>query len=103
MSINVRSRYWGLPPVETAGPDGPVASLPVRRPPRPPGTSPVRHVMIGFETLEYLAWRFYSRSAAWWHIADANPPRFPLDYRPGNALNVPEATGVGQVFRTRTF
>jgi phage tail protein X len=60
-------------------------------------------MLTGVESLEYLAWRFYGRSTAWWHIADANPLIFPLDYRPGMSVTLPQSTGVGRVLRTRTF
>ncbi len=103
MTVSVKSRYWSLKPVEAPGPDGPVAALPTRRQPPPPQSAPVNHMLTGVESLEYLAWRFYGRSDAWWHIADVNDLSFPLDYRPGMSVNLPQGTGVGRVLRTRRF
>lgn len=103
MPVNVRSRYWALAPIEAAGSDGtPVAGLPIR--PVPPVVkATVDHRLMGNETLESLAARFYGRSAGWWHIADANPLVFPLDWRPGAAVSLPQGQGVGRVLRTRSF
>ena len=103
MGVSIRSRYWSLPPLEVPGPEGPVPALPIRPQPAPPSAATVTHMVTGVESLEYLAWRFYGRSAAWWHIADANDLSFPLDYRPGMTVNVPQGTGVGRVLRTRRF
>lgn len=101
MPVNVRSRYWNLTPVQQDSPTGPVASLPVRRvPPAVMGTT-VPHVVTGLDTIESVAARYYARSDAWWHIADANAFRFPLDLTPGQQLQMPSSTGVGRVLRTR--
>jgi hypothetical protein len=60
-------------------------------------------MLTGVESLEYLAWRFYGRSTAWWQIADANALVFPLDYRAGTSVALPQPSGVGRVLRTRSF
>jgi hypothetical protein len=78
-----------------------VAALPLRRQPTQPQGRPVNHMITGIEDLDYLAWRYYGRSDAWWHIADANGIKFPLDFRPGNPVTVPKGTPVGRVLRTR--
>ena len=104
MGVGVRSRYWTLKPLEAPGPEGTegsVAALPIRPQPARPAATPVNHMITGAEDLEYLAWRYYGRSAAWWHIADANSLTFPLDYRAGMPVSVPQGTKVGRVLRTR--
>ena len=40
-------------------------------------------------TLDLLARRYYGREDLWWRIADANPARFPLDWKAGDRLLVP--------------
>ncbi len=47
------------------------------------------HVIIGSETLDQLAYRYYGREDLWWRIADANPTAFPLDWKPGDTLVIP--------------
>jgi nucleoid-associated protein YgaU len=49
----------------------------------------VIHTIIGGETLDALAARYYGREDLWWRIADANPLRFPLDWRPGDTVVIP--------------
>lgn len=102
MTVSVRSRYWNLTPVECRGPNGPVVSFPVRRGSAATGETTVPHVVTGLDTIESIAARYYGRSDAWWHIADANPARFPLDYQPGEQLQLPQSTGIGRVLRTRS-
>ena len=103
MAVNVRSRHFSLQPLDAPGDDGPVPHLPSRPQPPLPTAAPVNHVITGADSLELLAWRYYGRSTAWWHIADANPLAFPLDYRPGQRVTLPEPTSVGRVLRTRAF
>jgi nucleoid-associated protein YgaU len=49
----------------------------------------IEHTLVGDETLEALAARYYGREAFWWRIADANPNTFPLDWKPGDKLVIP--------------
>lgn len=46
----------------------------------------IEHTIIGNETLDQLAAKYYGREELWWRIADANPNRFPLDWKPGETL-----------------
>ena len=39
----------------------------------------LEHTIIGNETLDMLAAKYYGRASLWWRIADANPGRFPLE------------------------
>lgn len=103
MAVNVKSRYWSLPRLEVQGKEGPTPALPMRPQPAQLAESPVNHMITGVESLEYLAWQFYGNSTAWWHIADANELIFPLDFKPGMSVKMPQATGVGRVLRTRKF
>lgn len=86
MAVSIYSRYYGLEKVEA---DSQV-SLALRLPPPaesyPDGLS---HTVIGAETLDQLSARYYGREDIWWRIADANPGRFPLDWEPGERLEVP--------------
>lgn len=101
MPVTVRSRYWNLTPIQQDGPSGPITSLPVRRVPPAVMGATVPHVVTGLDTIESVAAKYYARSDAWWHVADANPHRFPLDLPPGLQLQLPSSTGVGRVLRTR--
>ncbi len=102
MPVSTRSRYFTAPPQYVDGKDGPTTYLPMRtEPPGPDGTMDTR--LTGDDTLESLAHRYYGRSEAWWYIADANPAIFPLDWRPGMGLTLPQGNGVGRVLRTRRF
>ncbi|MGV6874230.1 hypothetical protein ACUSIJ_16275 [Pseudochelatococcus sp. B33] len=105
MPVSTRSRYFVLPAENgpsAADGDAPVTYLPMR--PEPPATSTqTRLLLTGDDSLESLAHRYYGRSDAWWFIADANPLVFPLDWRPGQSVTLPQGTGLGRVLRTRRF
>lgn len=105
MPISTTSRYFGLPVYKAVAADDTAHPTLAMRPaaPPPPGTGMVRHVLTGDETLEYLAFRHFGSSDAWWRIAEANPTRFPTDWKPGMVVNIPSAGDVGRVVRTRTF
>ena len=105
MPISNTSRYFGLPVYTAPGADAAVhPSLAMRPPtPPPPGTGMLRHVIAGDETLESLAFRHFGSSDAWWRIAEANPARFPTDWKPGMVVNIPAAGDVGRIVRTRRF
>jgi hypothetical protein len=105
MPVSVTSRYYTLPIHDAV--DGGLTSRPTVaiRPPTPPdpNTTLFRHIVTGVETMEYLAWRYYGDSKLWWRIAEANPPRFPLDLPTATPLSVPAATDIGTVVRDRSF
>ncbi|MCA1568385.1 MAG: LysM peptidoglycan-binding domain-containing protein [Acidobacteria bacterium] len=105
MPVQPNSRYRGLYTFEAQDSDGVVrptiAMRLVGEPPRDP--SSFRHVVTAGETMEYLAWRYYSTSEAWWRIADANPRAFPFYLEPGTSIVIPAAGDVGRVERTRRF
>jgi hypothetical protein len=73
--------------------------------PPPLATRPnYHHRVTGAEDIEYLAWRFFNASDLWWRIADANPVRFPLDLRPGDAIEIPSNDDFGRIVsRERRF
>lgn len=86
MATSIFSRYHGLAALEEGG----RRSLALR--PLPPATEypdAIFHTVVGHETLDQLAAHYYGREDLWWRIADANPGRFPLDWRPGDVLRVP--------------
>ena len=103
MSVDVTSRYWALPSHEIPSADGPKFVLPGRPTPAQPTGQIVNHRMTGVENIEYLAWRYYGRSAAWWMVMDANSLVFPLDFAPGDTVKLPPAGDVGRIARTRSF
>jgi hypothetical protein len=91
MTLAMNSRYRALGVIQAPGTDGVLRpTVPILRHERSaPAATLYRHRVTGLEDLEYLAWRFSASSEDWWRIADANPLAFPLDLRPGNALNLP--------------
>jgi len=103
MPVDVRSRYWAQPSYQAPAADGPTPTLPIRPNVDLPEDEMVNHRLSGCETIEYVAWHYYGRSAVWWRVADANPLVFPLDYRPGTAVRVAPAGTINRVLRTRSF
>jgi nucleoid-associated protein YgaU len=93
MPSSPQSRYRGLPVVDVGG----VPSLALRRPQttaeEPDG---LIHVLVGKETLDQLAKRYYGREDLWWRIADANPSRFPFEWTAGEALVIPPLRTAGR-------
>jgi phage tail protein X len=47
------------------------------------------HTLVGNETLDLLAKKYYGREDLWWRIADANPGRFVWDWQPGETIAIP--------------
>lgn len=86
MPVSIYSRYYGLDTVEKNG----RVSL-AQRPAVPPETYPdsIMHTVVGDETLDQLAAHYYGREDLWWRIADANPLKFPLDWKAGDTIVIP--------------
>jgi nucleoid-associated protein YgaU len=90
------SRYRNLPIVEVDGQLA-VTQRPERLP--VPAIGAAEHVVVGEETLDLLALRYYAREELWWRIADANPTRVLFDLAPGDRLVIPPlrvATNTGR-------
>jgi hypothetical protein len=105
VTISLTSRHQGLTVHDVVHADGvshPTIGL---RPVAPPSleTASFHHIMTGAESIEYLAWRYFGMSEAWWRIADANRPIFPLDLPAGSLVAIPEPSAVGRVERNRIF
>jgi phage tail protein X len=64
------SRYRDLPTV-TVDDRVSLAQRPPVNDPLPPDS--IIHTIVGDETLDLLAFRYYGREDLWWRIADANP------------------------------
>ena len=47
------------------------------------------HTVVGAETVDFLAWRYYGREDLWWRIADANPGLRPFALTPGQTIAIP--------------
>lgn len=86
MPVSIYSRYYQLENVEA---DGQISLE--QRPPVDGETYPdsLIHQLVGKETLEQLAVRYYGRADLWWRIADANPERFPLEWQAGDKVIIP--------------
>lgn len=86
MTSSPHSRYQGLETIEIDG----VVSLKQRPiPPEEDYPDSLVHVCVGGETLDQLARTYYGREDLWWRIADANPRRFPWDWKAGEQLIIP--------------
>lgn len=86
MPVSLYSRYYGLDNVaidETLS----LAQRPIPITPEFPDS--LLHTVIGGETLDQLAKRYYGREDLWWRIADANVRRFPLEWQAGEQLVIP--------------
>lgn len=106
MTVSARSRHARLALLQAADADGTTHTcLPIRRHAGvPAGAARYTHLVTGAESLEYLAWRYQGSSEGWWRVADANPLRFPLDWRPGDQVEVASSSSApGLVERDRRF
>jgi hypothetical protein len=104
MPVSSDSRYFGLTVFDALDSEGKShPSIAMRLEPTEQSSVIYQHTVAALETLEYLAWRCYHSSEDWWRIADANPPIFPLDWRPGSVVNLPVSTEPGSLDRTRRF
>ena len=86
MPPSLYSRYRKL---ATVAADGRVSLE--QRPPITVAIPPdsIVHTVVGRETLDMLAWKYYGREDLWWRIADANPGVSPLDLPPGLTVAIP--------------
>jgi nucleoid-associated protein YgaU len=105
MPVSITSRYAKSTVYQVAGADQVSHPTIAIRPPTPPapGVTIYRHLVSGADTIEYLAWRYYGDSALWWRIAEANDLQYPMDLPVGSSINIPGATDLGTVVRTRRF
>jgi hypothetical protein len=103
MPVPITSRYRSLPVIQAGDGRGQPHATVAIRPNDPALPSSFRYRLSSLETLEYVAWRQFGNSQAWWRIADANPLVFPLDWRPGDPIALPAAADAGRVERTRRF
>jgi hypothetical protein len=105
MPVSLSSRYSGQPIFDASDAQGKthptIAIRPYVSP--PPGTVVYNHILVGDEDMEYLAWRYFGSSSAWWQIADTNPLVFPLDPDSGSPVAIAGPGEVGFVQRTRSF
>jgi nucleoid-associated protein YgaU len=84
--LPLHSRYVEVGAIEI---DGQV-SLRLRPDPLPVGfPDSVTHIVVGDETLDYLALKYYGREELWWRIADANVGRPALSWQAGDRLVIP--------------
>ncbi|OYY91546.1 MAG: hypothetical protein B7Y45_03035 [Sphingomonas sp. 28-66-16] len=105
MPVAIRSRYAAATLQQAPDSDGvDRAALPARlHQPPDPAAARSRHALTGTETLETLSWRYGGTSDGWWRIADANPLIFPLDWRPGQVVEILGTGDAGRVVRDRRF
>ena len=86
MSVSIYSRYYNLPVLELNDKRSLTQRSDVTQKEYPDS---IEHTLIGGETLDQLAAKYYGREDLWWRIADANPPRHPLDWHAGEVLVIP--------------
>ena len=86
MTISIYSRYYRATVLDI---DGRVSLAQRWVTPPPSYPDSILHVIVGGETLDLLARRYYGREDLWYRIADANPGRFPLDWQAGDTVVIP--------------
>ena len=86
MSLSLYSRYRNLPTV-TADERVSLAQRAPVAAPAPPDS--IVHTVIGRETLDMLAFKYYGREDLWWRIADANAGLDALALVPGQTIVIP--------------
>lgn len=86
MAVSIYSRYYNNRTQELDG----KLSLQQRAAVKPKSyPDSLEHTLVGTETLDQLALKYYGREDLWWRIADANPEKFPLDWQAGDTLVIP--------------
>lgn len=104
MPIKPTSRYVGSTVLQAPDKTGVQRPTVSQRPPTATAeAAAVSHVLTAGEDFEYLAWRYFGSSDAWWQIADANGRQHPLALISGEKFLVPSPTEVGRIERTRRF
>ncbi len=83
---SLSSRYRGLATV-AADDRVSLAQRPPVAAPLPPDS--VLHTVLGGETLDLLAWKYYGREDLWWRIADANSGLQPFTLTAGQTIAIP--------------
>lgn len=86
MSTSVYSRYYKQTLMEINGKTSQVQRLTAVSEEYPDS---LLHELVGNETLDQLAKKYYGREELWWRIADANPAKFPWDWQAGDVLVIP--------------
>jgi len=86
MALSLYSRYRN---VGTVTADGRVSLGQRAAPSADVPRDSIIHTVIGRETLDLLAWRYYGREDLWWRIADTNPGLSPLGLQPGQMIAIP--------------
>jgi hypothetical protein len=86
MAVSLYSRYYKSGTVEVDEQLSLNQRL-IEAPSTIPGS--ITHTLVGTETLDELAAKYYGREDLWWRIADANPNKFPLDWQAGETLVIP--------------
>lgn len=87
MSVSIFSRYYNVKTLELNG----RLSLHQRDMSSVFETHPdsIEHTIVGNETLDQLAAKYYGREDLWWRIADVNSLKYPLDWKAGDILVIP--------------
>lgn len=86
MPVSIYSRYYNLP-VSEVNDRLYIAQRNAATQKKYPDS--IEHTLIGSETLDQLAKKYYGREDLWWRIADANPAHHPLDWKAGDVLVIP--------------
>jgi len=86
MALSLYSRYRALGTVVVDDRVS-LAQRPAPDAPLPPDS--IIHTVIGRETLDLIAWKYYGREDLWWRIADANPGVAPMALESGQLLAIP--------------
>lgn len=86
MAASPYSRYRNVSVIDVDGRRA-LAQRPERLPHVPEGA--LEHVVVGGETLDLIAKRYYGREELWWRIADANSTTCLFRLSAGDRLMIP--------------
>jgi phage tail protein X len=86
MALSLYSRYRKL---DTVSADNRVSLAQRPAPSAPLPQDSIIHTVIGRETLDLIAWKYYGREDLWWRIADANPDLVPFALTSGQLVAIP--------------
>ncbi|PID85214.1 MAG: hypothetical protein CSB13_09210 [Chloroflexi bacterium] len=86
MSVSIYSRYYNLPVSEV---NSRLVLAQRRVETQKVYLDSIQHTLIGGETLDQLAKKYYGREELWWRIADANVFKHPLEWKAGDVVVIP--------------
>jgi hypothetical protein len=90
--------------LQVIAPDGSTRQVIGLKLERLPSNAPSTRMRLqSAEGLDLFSRRLFGDEGLWWRILDANPLIYPLEIRPGDVINIPEAGPATRITRARRF